>query len=92
MGSSYPSGHAAHAVAFVAIAVIFSRTASRRTQLISVGAALALTIAMGATRLYLGVHYLSDVLGGYGLGASIFAVAGMVALIVTFIRHNPASR
>ena len=38
------------------------------------------------------LHYLSDVLGGYGLGASIFAVAGMVALIVTFIRHNPASR
>jgi len=89
-GWSYPSGHAAHAVAFVAIAVIFSRTSSRRTQLIAVGAALALTIAMGLTRLYLGVHYLSDVLGGYGLGAAIFAVAGMTALVVTHLRNNPA--
>lgn len=90
-GWSYPSGHAAHAVAFVAIAVIFSRTASRRTQLIAVGAALAVAALLGLTRLYLGVHYLSDVLGGYGLGAAIFAVCGMTALVVTHLRNNPAS-
>jgi membrane protein DedA with SNARE-associated domain/membrane-associated phospholipid phosphatase len=89
-GWSYPSGHAAHAVTYVAIAVVLTRTRSRRAKTLAVGGALALTAFIGATRLYLGVHYLSDVLGGYGLGAAIFAVAGMAALIVTHVRQNPS--
>jgi undecaprenyl-diphosphatase len=88
LGSSYPSGHAAHMATYVAVAVILSRRHSRRTQLIAVLGAVAFSILIGATRLYLGVHYLSDVLGGYGLGATIFALCGMTALVVVHLRDN----
>jgi membrane-associated phospholipid phosphatase len=37
---------------------------------------------------YLRVHYLSDVLGGWGLGAAVFAVCGCAALLVAAVRHN----
>lgn len=89
IGSSYPSGHATHVAVYVALAVILTRRGSRRSQLIAVSAAVVLCLLIGASRLYLGVHYLSDVLGGFGLGASIYALCGIVALVVTHLRDNP---
>ena len=44
--------------------------------------------AIGLTRIYLRAHYLSDVVAGWGLGATIFALCGIVALVVAFLRHN----
>lgn len=88
IGLSYPSGHAAHAVAWVAIAVILTRLSSRRTQITAVTAAIAVALLVGASRLYLGVHYLSDVLGGYGVAAMIYAVAGMTAMVVVRLRQT----
>jgi membrane-associated phospholipid phosphatase len=38
------------------------------------------------------VHYLSDVLAGWGLSAAIFALCGMIAVIVAFMRQNEAAR
>ncbi len=35
---------------------------------------VALTALIGLSRVYLGVHYLSDVTGGWGLGVSAFAL------------------
>lgn len=68
---SFPSGHAAVAVAFygfVAYALAKSlRAWSSRVNMASVW--IALVLAVGFSRMYLGVHYLSDVLGGYLLGA-----------------------
>ena len=40
------------------------------------------------TRVYLRAHYLSDVLGGAGLGGAVFALTGLAALVVTHLRHN----
>jgi undecaprenyl-diphosphatase len=53
-------------------------------------AGVAAAAVIGATRIYLGVHYLSDVLGGWGLGLAIFSACGVVALVVGYIRHNVA--
>ena len=36
-------------------------------------AAAALAVTIGASRLYLHVHYLTDVLGGFALGVAVFA-------------------
>jgi undecaprenyl-diphosphatase len=88
-GQSYPSGHAAYALAWVAIAVVLTRTLpglARTTAVIVV--AVVLSAAIGLTRVYLRAHYFSDVAGGWGLAAAIYAVAGMGALVVAFLRHN----
>lgn len=64
---AYPSGHAAQGAAWLAAAhVTHSRPA--------IVAAAVLVAAIGLSRLYLNVHYLTDVLGGFALAGAVFAV------------------
>jgi membrane protein DedA with SNARE-associated domain/membrane-associated phospholipid phosphatase len=89
VGSSYPSGHAAYATAYVVLAVIATRVLggiASRTAVVLAGVIVAAVI--GGTRIYLRAHYLSDVIGGYGLGLGIFASCAAIALVVGFIRQN----
>ena len=58
----------------------------RRT--IAVSAGIALAALIGLSRVYLGVHYLSDVSAGWGLGVAAFAGAAAVALVLSHIRQN----
>jgi membrane-associated phospholipid phosphatase len=88
-GQSYPSAHAAYAVAWLAIATVLVRTLpglGRTTAIVIAAAVLAVVIA--ATRVYLRAHYLSDVVGGAGLATAIFALCGMGGLVVAHLRHN----
>jgi undecaprenyl-diphosphatase len=88
-GQSYPSGHAAYAMTWVAIAVVLTRTLPGLAKTTAaIIASIVLAVVIGLTRVYLRAHYLSDVTGGAGLGALVFAVAGMTALVVAFLRHN----
>jgi membrane protein DedA with SNARE-associated domain/membrane-associated phospholipid phosphatase len=83
-GGAFPSGHATQAVAFYAmIALVFSgeRPAKTRALLWSVAGLIA--VLVGASRLYLGAHWLSDVLGGYALGAAWVAFVVAIALITS---------
>ena len=67
---SFPSGHATIAVAcygFIAYFLI-RQTGTWRSRFNLSFAAIMLIAAIGFSRLYLGVHFLSDVLGGYLLG------------------------
>jgi membrane protein DedA with SNARE-associated domain/membrane-associated phospholipid phosphatase len=89
VGSAYPSGHSAYATTYVAMAVIVSRVLGgigSRTALIL--AAVILAALIGASRIYLRAHYLTDVIGGFGLGLAIFAGCAALALVVAFIREN----
>ncbi len=87
--ASYPSGHAVYSVAFVAVAVLLVRDAPRRVARIGLlGAGFALAAFVGATRIYLRAHYLTDVLGGWCLAAGLFALSGLGALAVARLRHN----
>jgi undecaprenyl-diphosphatase len=90
-GASYPSGHAAYAVAWVAVAVAISRAAPVLRRFAVPIVAIAIAVAVGLTRIYLRAHYLSDVLGGAGLAAMCFALCAAVALVVDFVRHNEAT-
>jgi undecaprenyl-diphosphatase len=70
-GDSYPSGHSAYATVWISAAMLTGRRA-----FIALAALVAVTI--GAARLYLHVHYLTDVLGGFALGTAVLApVMGM---------------
>ena len=65
---SYPSGHSAYAVMWIAAAALTRRRAV-------IAAAAVVAIAIGLSRLYLHVHYLTDVMGGAALSAAILIIA-----------------
>ena len=70
---SFPSGHAANSMAtFLALALFVAPERWRRT---AVAAALIGSLAMGATRPMLGVHWPSDVLAGWILGTAAALLA-----------------
>jgi membrane-associated phospholipid phosphatase len=54
--------------------------------------AIALAAAIGLSRIYLRVHYWSDVAGGWGLGVGIFATLAAIAMLVQHMRHNDRAR
>lgn len=79
---SYPSGHAMMATAFYGACayLLCRRLPGIWPRVAVVGGAVALVIVLGFSRLYLGVHYLSDVLGGYAGGAFWLALSIAFAL------------
>jgi membrane protein DedA with SNARE-associated domain/membrane-associated phospholipid phosphatase len=92
-GAAYPSGHAAYSVAFVACAVVLVRAGvgwAVRIGVITVAVVLVAFVAL--SRVYLHVHYLTDVLGGVSLGAAVWGFAGIAALSAGALRHNGAPK
>jgi undecaprenyl-diphosphatase len=91
-GASFPSAHAAYSTFYVWLAVtIVMRLRvgmARGSAVIAAGVAIAALV--GLSRVYLGVHYLSDVNAGWALGAAAFSLCAAVALIVTTLRQNGA--
>ena len=79
-GASFPSGHSTQAAAiYGALAYLVARHRPRMNALlIWVGAAL-MTLMIGWSRLFLGVHYPSDVAGGLLIGA-LWAAATVAVL------------
>lgn len=69
---SFPSGHAmVSAVTYLTLAALISGTRPHRsTRIFTVAAGILLTLMIGASRIYLGVHYPTDVLGGWCAGAT----------------------
>ncbi|HEX5927853.1 MAG TPA: bifunctional DedA family/phosphatase PAP2 family protein [Solirubrobacterales bacterium] len=90
-GSSFPSAHAAHSVIYVWIAVtIVMRLRPGITRKAAVVlAGVTLTALVGLSRVYLDVHYLSDVNAGWALGAASFSLCAAVGLVISGVRQNP---
>jgi membrane-associated phospholipid phosphatase len=73
---SFPSGHALVSLAvYGSLALVIARHLTSRRAAAAVLAIAALwVLAIGFSRLYLGVHFLSDVLAGYSAGAAWLAL------------------
>ena len=91
---SFPSGHvtATSALAGAVLLVVWmepaasKHTRSTATKVVATSAAVAVVVAVMVTRLYLGVHWLTDVVAGAVLGTTAVLAT---ALVVTAVRLRP---
>nr|WP_240942143.1 phosphatase PAP2 family protein [Planosporangium thailandense] len=68
-GDSFPSGHALGSIiVYGALLLVFSSAMSTRGRRVAAGVVAALVALIGFSRLALGVHFLSDVIGAWCLG------------------------
>src|SRR5688572_2383263 len=79
--TSFPSGHTmASSIFYLTIGALLARTAKRRREkAYFVGSALLITFFIGFSRVYLGVHYPTDVLAGWSAGTAWAMVCWFVA-------------
>jgi membrane protein DedA with SNARE-associated domain/membrane-associated phospholipid phosphatase len=89
-GSSFPSAHAAYSTFYVwlAVTIVMRLRAGMARGALLVAAGIALAALVGLSRVYLDVHYLSDVNAGWALGAAAFSLCAAVALVITTIRSS----
>jgi membrane-associated phospholipid phosphatase len=77
-GFSFPSGHTAAAAAtWAAVALVLGRGRPLRVKAWLVTGAAVITVAVAASRVLLGVHWLTDVIGGAALGFGWFVVCSV---------------
>lgn len=80
-GNSFPSGHSTSAASIylTLAALIASRTATLAVRAYVFVVAVIMALIVGASRVYLGVHYPTDVIGGLSFGAAWAAIVWIAA-------------
>ena len=85
VGSSFPSGHVAAAVCYAAIAIVAGRNCAKRWVVVTLWTiAVASPVIVGLSRMYRGMHFMSDVVAGM--------ILGVVSVVVTLMILTPAER
>lgn len=85
--ASFPSGHAMMTtLVYLTLATVVARLTDRTSlRVYVIAAALLISFVVGLSRIYLGVHWPSDVAAGWALGA---AWAALSWLVVTALRRR----
>lgn len=89
--SSFPSGHALNAVTIAGIIAyaLVSGRGSPATRRAAAGAAAAYTLVIGLSRVYLGQHWLTDVLAGWALGTAWLVAVVTLHRLAMALRTPP---
>ena len=86
---SFPSGHATVSIAvYGALTLVLLRRLRGPARVVCLAAAVLLVSLIGFSRMYLGVHFLSDVLAGYSVGLAWLALC----VVVLDLHHRRRSR
>lgn len=90
--TSFPSGHAAGSGMFVLVVALVAATTlrSRPVRWAVTAAAFVIGVVICLDRIFLGVHYLSDVVGGVLLGMAV-TLAGWLVMLALQRRRTPAA-
>ena len=77
-GASFPSGHSVAAAAtWACVAFLLGRRRHRHARAVLLGGAVAIAVAVAATRVALGVHWTTDVVAGLLVGWTWFALCAI---------------
>ena len=89
--ASFPSGHSFNTAVFAGLlaGMVLMSTASILYRLLAIMAAVGATLMVGASRVYLGYHWMTDVLAGWSLGLAWLCLVTL-ALLWLQGRRRPA--
>jgi len=84
---SFPSGHAMNNFIFYALLsfFVFRFTRQKKMSIITVCISLVMVLLIGLSRIYLGVHYPTDVIAGYIAGFWVFVTALLIEKTISFL-------
>ncbi len=90
LSASFPSGHSLNSVALAGIVacLLVRRQHGRRARALTVSAAAAFAFTMGASRVYLGHHWLTDVLVAWALGLAWLTVVITAHRLLLTVRRG----
>lgn len=86
--ASFPSGHATIAIAFYGFLTYMLLREIKKYRVLTLAISIIIILAIGLSRLYLGVHYLSDVLVGYLIGVVWLVIGVKIDKLKSINKNN----
>lgn len=90
---AFPSGHTLNSAVFLGVSagIACSVVKGRAARMVTIVGVLVAGVAIGFSRLYLGYHWLSDVLGGWAVASAIVGAAWLLATVWSQPRGHPVA-